>query len=85
MRFKTLAALSALSLSVAPAMAQSQAVAPVTSASVERVSANQEQANNLGGGSDTIIAVLAGAIAVGFITLTIINNDDDDDDNPTSP
>ncbi|QTD57043.1 hypothetical protein [Parasphingorhabdus cellanae] len=84
MRFKTLAALSALSLSVAPAMAQSQAVAPVTSASAERVSATQEQTNNLGGGSDTIIGVLAGAIAVGFITLTVIN-DDDDDDNPTSP
>lgn len=83
MRFKTLAALSALSLSVAPAMAQSQAVAPVASASVERVSATQEQANKLGGGSDTIIAVLAGAIAVGFITLTVLNNNDDD--TPTSP
>ncbi|GAA0487138.1 hypothetical protein GCM10009096_32490 [Parasphingorhabdus litoris] len=84
MRFKTLAALSALSLSAAPVVAQSQAVAPVTSASVERVSASQEQASNLGGGSDTIIGILAGAIAVGFITLTIIN-DDDDDDSPTSP
>ncbi len=85
MRFKTLAALSALSLSTAPVMAQSQAVAPATSASVERVSATQEQTNNLGGSSDTVLAVLAGAIAVGFITLTIINNDDDEDDSPTSP
>jgi len=83
MRFNTLAALAALSLSTAPVMAQSQAVAPVASAGVERVSATQEQANNLGGGGDTIIAVLAGAIAVGFITLTVINNDDDD--TPTSP
>lgn len=84
MRFKTLAALSALSLSVAPAMAQSQAVTSTTSASVDRVSATQEQANKLGGGSDTIIAVLAGAIAVAFITLTAIN-DDDNDETPTSP
>ncbi len=83
MRFNTLTALAALSLSTAPVMAQSQAVAPVTSASVERVAATQEQVNNLGGGSDTIIAVLAGAIAVGFITLTVINNDNDDI--PTSP
>lgn len=83
MRFNTLTALAALSFSTAPVMAQSQAVAPVTSASVERVAATQEQVNNLGGGSDTIIAVLAGAIAVGFITLTVINNDNDDI--PTSP
>lgn len=82
MRFKTLTALAALSLSTAPVLAQSQAVAPVSSASVERVSATQEQANNLGGGSDTIIAVLAAAIAATFITLTVINDDDDD---PVSP
>lgn len=85
MRFKTLAAFAALSLSTAPVMAQSQAVAPATSKSVERVSATQEQENNLGGGTDTVLAVLAGAIAVGFITLTVINNDDDDDDTPVSP
>lgn len=83
MRFKTLAALSVLSLSATPVIAQSQAVAPVTSASVERVSASQQETNKLGGGGDTIIAILAGAIAVGFITLTVINNDDDDD--PVSP
>lgn len=83
MRFKTLAALAALSLSATPVIAQSQAVAPLTSASVERVSASQQEANKLGGGGDTIIAILAGAIAVGFITLTVINNDDDDD--PVSP
>jgi hypothetical protein len=83
MRFKTLTALAALSLSTVPVMAQSQAVAPVSSTSVERVSATQEQANNLGGGSDTIIAVLAAGIAATFVTLTIINDDDDDD--PVSP
>lgn len=83
MRFQTLAALSALSLSTAPVMAQSRAVAPVANTSVERVSASQQEANALGGGSDTIIAVLAAAIAVAFVTLTVINNDDDDD--PVSP
>ncbi len=83
MRFKTLAVLSALSLSTAPVMAQSQAIEPVNSASVERVSASQQEANNLGGSTNTVLAVLAGAIAVAFVTLTIINDDDDDD--PVSP
>ena len=83
MRFKTLAALAVLSLSTAPVMAQSQAVASITSASVERVSASQQKTNKLGGGSDTIIAVLAAAIAATFVTLAVVN--DDDNDSPVSP
>lgn len=84
MRFKALAALSLLSLSATPIMAQSQAVAPVASSSVERVSASQQKANSLAGGSDTVLAVLAAAVAAAFVTLTIID-DDDDDDAPVSP
>lgn len=83
MRFKALAALSLLSLSATPVLAQVQAVAPVASTSVERVSASQQNANKLGGGSDTVIAVLAAAIAAAFVTLTVI--DDDDSDAPVSP
>ncbi|MBF6603652.1 MAG: hypothetical protein ITG03_11880 [Sphingorhabdus sp.] len=83
MRFKALAALSLLSLSATPIMAQSQAVAPVAKSSVERVSATQQGASNLAGGTDTILAVLAAAVAAAFVTLTII--DDDDDDAPVSP
>ncbi|MEP3226647.1 MAG: hypothetical protein ABJO01_11780 [Parasphingorhabdus sp.] len=84
MRFNTLAVLAAFSLSTAPVLAQSQSLAPASSAKVERVSATQNQENNLGGGTDTILAVLAGAIAIAFITLTIVNSDDDDDA-PVSP
>lgn len=83
MRFKALAALSLLSLSATPIMAQSQAVAPVASTSVERVSASQQHANKLGGGSDTVLAVLAAAVAAAFVTLTVI--DDNDSDSPVSP
>lgn len=64
---------SALALAAAPVALQAQAadraVAPVAGES------------ELGGGSDTIIGVVALAVLAGFIVLTA----SDDDDLPTSP
>ena len=83
MRVKVLAALSLLSLSATPIMAQSNAVTSAANASVERVSANQQHRNKLAGSSDTVIAVLAAAVLAAFVTLSVI--DDDNDDAPVSP
>lgn len=65
------AAAAALSLATVPAVsAAAQAQAPVSGE------------NSLGGGSDTIIGVIAIAVLAAFIAITVSLNNEDD---PVSP
>ncbi len=63
---------SALALAAAPVALQAQAA--------DRAVAPVEGESEMGGGSETIIAVVALAVVAGFVIFTA-----DDDDIPTSP
>ena len=74
MRLKTISAVAAATaLAAAPAAIQAQGAA--------RTSAPADAAQELGGGSDTIYAVIAVAVLAAFIALTVTG----DEDLPTSP
>jgi hypothetical protein len=72
----SLAAVAAASLLIAPVAAQA---APAVKA--ERVSVQNEDENNLQGGSKIIIAILAAAAVIAGIVIAADNGDD----SPTSP
>ena len=69
MRLKNISmAVAALGLAVAPAAIQAQAA--------ERANAPVSAASEMGGGNDTLIGVIAAAVLVAFIALTVSNDDD---------
>ena len=75
MRFKTLTlASAAAALVAAPVALQAQVAA-------DRAAAPVAEGSELGGGSDTLIGVLALGILAAFIVITASN----DDDLPVSP